>query len=73
VYEIHFNAKFNGVKCCRYVHNDSLGVKFSLNEAASLSILSRSVTAECLLDCEGKRAELTRREGERLEGAIRCN
>jgi len=23
-----FYAKFNGVKCCRYVHNDSLGVKF---------------------------------------------
>ena len=25
-----FYAKFNGVKCCHYVHNDSLGVKFSL-------------------------------------------
>jgi len=22
--------QFNGVKCCRYVHDDSLGVKFSL-------------------------------------------
>jgi len=23
-------AKFNGVKCSRFVHNDSLGIKFSL-------------------------------------------
>jgi len=25
-----FYAKFNGIKCCHYVYNDSLGIKFSI-------------------------------------------